>query len=317
MRNWSFLLALMLAASAAAQDPFNIKPQPAQILGGENYKFTAHARLVVLPVSVTAPGGKLVTDLPRQAFEVFENGIRQQINVFEREDVPVSMGVLIDNSGSMFQKMENAQNASATVVQASNPRDEVFVVNFSERSSIDAEMTSDLTKMEAGLARIDSRGNTAMRDAIADSIDYLLKNGGRDKKLLLVISDGEDNHSRITLEQLVNKARQSEILVYAIGLLSEYERREAKKAKRELDELTAASGGIAYYPHNAKQVREVALRVAHEIRNQYTIGYSPDVPNWDGTFRKIEVQVGGISANTRVRTRTGYYAIPDADHRVQ
>ncbi|HLJ47201.1 MAG TPA: VWA domain-containing protein [Bryobacteraceae bacterium] len=312
MRNWSSLLALMLAASAAAQDPLNISTQPALTMGGDKYRFTANARLVVLPVSVTAPGGKLITDLPQQAFGVFENGIRQRITVFEQEDVPVSMGVLIDNSGSMFQKLEDAQSAAATVVRASNPHDEVFIVNFSEQSSVDTQFTSDIERMEAGLAHIDSRGNTALRDAISNSIDYLVNKGKKDKKLLLVITDGEDNHSSITLEQLVNKARQTETLIYAIGLLSVHERLEAKKAQRGLEQLTTASGGIAYYPRGEKQVTQMSLRVAHEVRNQYTIGYSPGIPSLDGSFRKIEVVVNGVGANTRVRTRSGYYAMPDA-----
>jgi Ca-activated chloride channel family protein len=150
-----------------------------------------------------------------------------------------------------------------------------------------------------------------MRDAISSSMDYLRKNGKRQKKVLLVITDGNDNASNISLEKLVNRAQQNEILVYSIGLLNEEERREARLAKRALDEISHDSGGLAFYPKGASEVDAIALQVAHEIRNQYTIAYSPTVPAMDGSFRQIKVTVNG-PGHPVVRTRTGYYATPDS-----
>ena len=246
----------------------------------EEPTFSIGTRLVVLPVSVLDKSGKLVTDLPQKAFKVFENGVEQPIKIFRREDVPISLGIIIDNSGSMREKRQRVEAASLDLVRASNPQDEVFIVNFNDDPYLDVPFTNDIKKMEEGIARIDSRGGTAMRDAISESMDYMRKEGKRQKKVLLVITDGNDNASNVSLEKLVSRAQQNEILVYSIGLLNEEERREARLAKRALDSISHDSGGLAFYPKGASDVDEIALQVAHEIRNQYTIAYSPTVPQW-------------------------------------
>jgi VWFA-related protein len=307
------LVALFLLASScliwAQSSPQN--PPPQTPLSSEEPTFTVGTRLVVLPVSVLDKSGKLVTDLQQKAFKVFENGIEQPIKIFRREDVPISLGMIIDNSGSMREKRQKVETASVDLVKASNPQDEVFIVNFNDDAFLDVPFTNDIKKMEEGIARIDSRGGTAMRDAISMSMDYLRKEGKRQKKVLLIITDGNDNASNISLEKLVNRAQQNEVLVYAIGLLNEEERREARLAKRALDSISHDSGGLAFYPKGASDVDEIALQVAHEIRNQYTIAYSPTVQQMDGSFRQIKVTVNGPGHPT-VRTRTGYYATPDS-----
>ena len=267
-------------------------------------------RLVVLPVSVSEKGGKLITDLSQKAFKVYENGVEQPIKLFKREDVPVSLGIIVDNSGSMKEKRQQVEIASMDLVKASNRQDEVFVVNFNDIAYLDVPMTNDIKALEEGVARIDSRGGTAMREAIGMSIDYVKDNGKRQKKALLVITDGNDNASTLNLEKLVNRARQSEVLVYAIGLLNEEEKREARLAKRALDALTNETGGLSFYPKGVADVDRIALQVAHEIRNQYTIAYSPTVQAMDGSFRQIKVTVTG-PGHPQARTRTGYFATPD------
>jgi VWFA-related protein len=224
--------------------------------------------------------------------------------------VPVSLGIIIDNSGSMKEKRQKVEIASLDMVKASNPQDEVFIVNFNDEAWLDVPMTSDIKAMQAGVERIDSRGGTAMRDAISMSIDYLKKEGKRQKKVLLVITDGNDNASTINLEKLVSRAQQNEVLLFAIGLLNEEERHEARIAKRALDTIARESGGLTFYPKGVADVDQIALQVAHEIRNQYTIAYSPTVPQMDGSFRQIKVTVNG-PGHPLVRTRTGYYATPD------
>ncbi len=308
LRRSSFTAAFLLASFSFvwAQNP----PQPPAATP-EEPTFSVGTRLVVLPVSVLDKSGKLVTDLPQKAFKVFENGVEQPIKIFRREDVPISLGIIIDNSGSMREKRQRVEAASLDLVRASNPQDEVFIVNFNDDPYLDVPFTNDIKKMEEGIARIDSRGGTAMRDAISESMDYMRKEGKRQKKVLLVITDGNDNASNVTLEKLVNRAQQNEILVYAIGLLNEEERREARLAKRALDAISRDSGGLAFYPKGASDVDEIALQVAHEIRNQYTIAYSPTVPQMDGSFRQIKVTVNG-PGHPVVRTRTGYYATPDS-----
>jgi Ca-activated chloride channel homolog len=306
MRPLSSFITLFALASS-----FLIWAQSAPPSGAsEDPTFSVGTRLVVLPVSVLNKDGKLITDLQQKSFKVFENGVEQPIKIFKREDVPISLGIIIDNSGSMREKRQKVETASLDLVRASNPQDEVFIVNFNDDPYLDVPLTSDIKKMEEGIARIDSRGGTAMRDAIDSSMTYLKKEGHRQKKVLLVITDGNDNASNVSLEKLVNRAQQNEVVVYSIGLLNEEEHREARLAKRALDSISRDSGGLAFYPKSASEVDAIALQVAHEIRNQYTIAYSPTVPEMDGSFRQIKVTVNGPGHPT-VRTRTGYYATPD------
>jgi Ca-activated chloride channel homolog len=276
----------------------------------EEATFRADTRLVLLHASVVDKNGKLVTNLGREAFKVFENNVEQPIKIFKREDVPVSMGLIIDNSGSMRDKRQRVESAALGLVKASNREDEVFVVNFNDEAYLDQPFTNNIKKMEDALTKIDSRGGTAMRDALSMSIDYLKQNAKKNKQLLLVVTDGDDNTSMVTLEKLLAKTQQTEVLVYAIGLLNEEGRREAKRAKRALSALAEASGGLAYFPEETVEVEKFALQVAHDIRNQYVIAYTPTLAELDGSFRRIKVTVNGPN-RPAVRTRTGYYANAD------
>jgi Ca-activated chloride channel family protein len=268
-------------------------------------------RLVVLHATVVDKSGHLITTLAQSAFQVYENGVQQQVKLFKREDVPVSMGLVIDNSGSMRDKRQKVAAAAVALVKASNQEDEAFVVNFNDDAYLDCPFTNDVQKMEQALTKIDSRGGTAMRDAIRMSIDHIRQKAKKDKKVILVVTDGNDNASMVSLENLVKAAQQSEVIIYAIGLLSEEERREAKRAKRALDALTEATGGQAYYPKELADVDRIAHQVAHDIRNQYTITYTPSNQGLDGSFRQIRV-VANAPGRPVVRTRTGYYATPDS-----
>ena len=276
--------------------------------------FRSDTRLVLLHATVVDKSGRLVTNLGREAFKVFENGVQQPLKVFRREDVPVSLALVIDNSGSMRDKRGRVESAALALVKASNPQDEVMIVNFNDEAYEDVTFTNSLKKLEEGLTRIDSRGGTAMRDAISLTIDRIKEKAKRDKKILLAVTDGNDNTSIMTLEKLVQKAHESEVVIYAIGLLNEEERREAKRAQRALDALTEASGGLAYYPKGVADVDKIALQVAHEIRNQYILAYTPSDQALDGTFRQIKVTVNGPN-RPQVRTRSGYYATPDTPKR--
>jgi VWFA-related protein len=273
-------------------------------------QFRADTRLVVLHASVVDKKGKLVTNLDRDAFKVFENQQPQQIKLFRREDVPVSLGIIIDDSGSMMTKRSRVETAALAMVRESNPQDEVFIVNFNDDAYLDVPFTNDIRKMEQGLARIDSRGGTAMRDAINMSLDYERSEAKKDKKVLMVITDGNDNASNISLEKLVQRANQTDTLVYAIGLFTEEEKHEATKARRALNELTNATGGLAFYPKDVNEVQQLAVEIAHDIRNQYTIAYTPTIQQLDGSYRQIKVVVDAPGKPV-VRTRSGYYATPD------
>ncbi|RPI19555.1 MAG: VWA domain-containing protein [Acidobacteriales bacterium] len=278
---------------------------------GQDPLFKAESHLVVLHASVADRSGKLITNLPREAFKVYENNVEQEIKIFRREDIPVSLGIVVDNSGSMRPRRLQVEAAALQLVKASHPEDQVFIVNFNDEAYLDCPFTNSIAKLEEGLARIDSRGGTAMRDAISMSIDYIKEDGKLDKKVILAITDGNDNMSSITLEELVRKAQQSEVLIYAIGLPDEEMRREARNAKRALDSIASSSGGLDYFPKELPEVERIALQVAHEIRNQYVIAYTPSNPSLDGSYRQIRIAVDGPNRPV-ARTRTGYYATPEA-----
>jgi VWFA-related protein len=272
-------------------------------------QFIAESRLVVLHVSIADKRGHLVTNLKSNDFKVFENGILQQVKIFRHEDVPVSMGLLIDDSGSMREKRARVEAAALALVKASNPQDEVFIVNFNDEAYLDVPFTNDLSKMQQGLARIDSRGGTAMRDAINMSLDYEKTQAKKDKKVLVIITDGNDNASSASLERVVQRAAQGEVLIYAVGLLGEEEHHEATKAKRALKELTTSTGGMAFYPKDTNEVNDLALEIARDIRSQYTLAYTPQIAD-DGSYRQIKVTVDA-PGHPVVRTRSGYYASHD------
>jgi VWFA-related protein len=277
----------------------------------ETAVFRSDTRLVVLHATVVDRSGHLVTNLAREAFQVLENGQAQPVKIFKREDVPVSMGLIVDNSGSMRMKRAKVEAAAIALVKDSNPQDEVFIVNFNDEAFLDKDFTNNIKELEDGLARIDSRGGTAMRDAIRMSIDHLKEKAKKDKKVLVVITDGDDNSSLISLENLVKASQQSEVLIYTVGLLDDEERRAATRARRALKSLAEATGGDVYFPKDLAEVDRVAHQVARDIRNQYTIAYSPAVQALDGSFRQIKVNVNAPGRPT-VRTRSGYYATPDA-----
>jgi VWFA-related protein len=269
--------------------------------------FSSDARYVPLNVTVTDKNGRLVTNLTESSFQVLENGVPQPIRVFRHEDVPVSMGLVIDNSGSMRLTRAGVEAATLALVKDSNPEDESFVVNFNDEPYLDQDFTSDIALLQKGLSRIDAKGGTAMRDAIRVSIDHLHDKAKHDKKVIVVITDGNDNASMVTLDSLTKLAEQDGTLIYAIGLLNDQDRSEANKAKKALKILVDATGGQVFFPKDVSDVEPIAHEVAHDIRNQYSIWYAPLNDKLDNTYRKIEVKVKG-PGDPEARTRSGYWA---------
>src|SRR5579884_1571127 len=269
--------------------------------------------LVVLPVTVVDQKGQFVNSLQQSNFRVYEDGVEQQLAVFRREDIPVTMGLVIDNSGSMSDKRARVNEAALTLVQSSNRDDEVFVVNFNEDYYLDqpSDFTSDLSILREALQRIDARGSTALYDAVLASLDHL-KKGHRDKKVLLVVTDGEDNASRHRLEETIRAVQKTDAVIYAIGLLTQEDRRAARRARRALTALAEASGGLAFFPRDVAQVHQICLEVAQDIRNQYLLGYYPAAAGTAG-FRRVEVRLVNLPhglGKLIVRTRPGYFAQP-------
>ena len=273
-------------------------------------QFQSETRLVVLHASVTDKKGKRIRDLDKDAFTVYENGQAQQVTIFEHEDVPVSIGVVVDNSASMATKRRRVKAAALAMIRESNPQDEVFIVNFNDQAHIDVPFTNDLRRMEEGLARIDSRGGTAMCDAIEMSLNYLEKEAKKDKQVLIVITDGEDNSSKVSLESIVKHANRSEALIYSLGLFPDQDAYGTARARRALKELSKATGALAAYPGTVAEVQSLGIKIARDIRSQYTVGYTPTQEQLDGTYHRIRVRVDAPGKPV-VRTRSGYYATPD------
>ncbi len=275
----------------------------------DNSGFVSHPRVdeVLLHATVVDDKQRMVTNLDKGAFTVLEDGKPQNIVSFRHEDIPVAMGIVIDNSGSMREKRDRVNKAAINLVKASNPQDEIFIVNFNDEYYLDQDFTADLNKMREALEKVDTRGGTALYDAVVASADHLKKNGKLDKKVLLVVTDGEDNESQESLEQAIRRLQEENgPTVYAIGLLGEEKQRRARKALQFIAEKT---GGIAFFPRTLDQVDEISRQVAHDIRNQYTIGYKPTHPKSSGGYRaiKVDAKAKGYGKLT-VRTKSGYYA---------
>ena len=268
--------------------------------------FHVETRLVVVYATVTNDRGEPVTGLSRGAFTVYENGKRQPIALFRSDDVPVSLGLLIDNSGSMRSRRAPVEAAALDFARASNPQDEMFVLNFADKSRIDVPWTSDVRALEAGIARVDSIGGTALRDAIETAERYLARGATRDRKALVVITDGNDNASVATLDRIRSAAEQHDIAVYAVGLSTDRDP-HAGRSRRDLEALSEATGGCAYFPATVDRVGRVALDLARRIRMQYTIGYTPLDQALDGSYRRIRVTAKGVP-HLIVHTRVGYRA---------
>jgi len=293
------------APPAASSQPQTNQPQTSEDNG--TFVIRKNVDEVLLHATVVDDRQRIVTDLDRNAFSVFEDGKAQNIISFHHEDIPVAMGIVIDNSGSMREKRAKVNQAALNLVRSSNPQDEVFVVNFNDEYYLDQDFTNDLLKLKEALEKIDARGGTALYEAVVASAENF-KSAKLERKVLFVVTDGEDNASRETLEQAVKQLQQENgPSVYAIGILGEEE--HPKRAKRALEIIAQRTGGLAFFPKTLDEVDEISRQVAHDIRNQYTIGYKPTNPKGAGGFRTIRVEAKAKGHGKMVvRTRSGYYA---------
>ncbi|HWG18889.1 MAG TPA: VWA domain-containing protein [Terracidiphilus sp.] len=281
----------------------------------EGGQFIIHTEVeeVALNATVLDGNGHLVQDLKKDSFQVFEDGVRQNIISFQHTDLPVSIAMVVDNSGSMARKRPAVNKSALDLIEASNPNDEAFVVNFSDEAFIDQEFTTDINKLRDGLSHIESRGGTALYDAVAASADKLAADARHPKQVLVIITDGEDNASTLDLEQTIRKVQQlSGPVIYSIGLLfgDEMSHAEVRHARRALEMLSTETGGIAFFPKSMEQVDQIAAEVARDIRSQYTIGYHSTKPSTEPGFRRIQVNADAQGrSKLTVRTRTGYFPV--------
>jgi Ca-activated chloride channel homolog len=292
----------------------NIPPPPDEGAGQKGSTIKSTVNMVVLHVTVTDDRGQMVDSLTGRNFRVFEDKVEQKISLCTHEDIPLSMGLVVDNSGSMREKRSQVNDAAMTFVKTSNPQDEAFVVNFNDEYYLDTDgdFTNNQQDMSDALARIDSRGSTALYDAVIGSLNHL-KVGHKDRRVLLLITDGEDTASRSSFADTIRAAEKSNATIYAIGLYSGADRktdkRETRDGMRILKQLAEATGGQAYFPETLADVTPICQQVAREIRDQYTLGYYPSNTAMDGTFRTVKVEVAAAGhGKINARTRIGYYA---------
>jgi Ca-activated chloride channel homolog len=278
-------------------------PQP------DSYTIGICVEMVVLSATVRDHNGVLVSGLDKEDFQVYEDGIPQQIECFSHEDIPVTAGLVIDNSGTMGPKRSEVITASLAFARSSNPEDQMFVVNFNEKVSFglpdNMPFTDRVRQLEIALVAISADGRTALYDAVGAALDHL-KKGNRDKKVLVLISDGGDNASKLKLDRVLAMAKQSDAIIYTIGIFDED---NPERNLRVLSELAKATGGEAFLPGSAKEVIPICKRIANDIRTQYSITYQSTNKKQDGSFRAIKVMAGALHGRRlAVRTRAGYYA---------
>jgi Ca-activated chloride channel family protein len=297
------------APNASPQSPANQSDDQDRKLNDQGvFVFKKDVDEVMLHATVIDDKQHIVTTLDRTAFTVYEDGKPQNIISFHHVDIPVAMGIVIDNSGSMREKRNKVNQAALNLVRSSNPQDEVFVVNFNDEQYLDQDFTNNLLKLKEALEKIDARGGTALYDAVVASADHLKQNARLEKKVLFVVTDGEDNASSETLEQAVKQLSQENgAAVYAIAILGDEE--HPKRAKRALDIIAQRTGGIAFFPKTLDEVDAISRTIASDIRNQYAIGYKPSNPRASGGFRQIRVDAKAKGhSKLIVRTKSGYYA---------
>ncbi len=270
------------------------------------FVFKKQVEEVVLHATVMDEQRRLVPYLDRSAFTVYEDGVPQTITSFRREDVPVAMGIVIDNSGSMRDKRAEVNRAVMNLVRASNPEDEIFVVNFSQNYYLDQDFTSDANLLQASLRQVSTRGSTALYDAIVASAVHLNNNAHMDKKILMVITDGQDNMSQQTLQEATRRLQQvNGPMLFTIGLSGNGLQTTGRQA---LQSLADGTGGVAYFPDSLAQVSDITRTVAHDIRSQYIVAYKPRKQGARPAYQsiKMEARAPGYGRLT-VRTRTGFY----------
>ncbi len=295
--------------SPDAEQPTSVTGEPLR-KEGEGYVLHTNVEEVVLNATVLE-GSQLVQTLKKENFQVFEDGVKQGIISFQHTDLPVSIGLVVDNSGSMSKKRPAVNKCAVDLVEASNPEDEAFVVNFSDEAYIDQDFTSNVNKLRDGLSHIESRGGTALYDAVVASADKLVADAKRPKQVLVLITDGEDNASTLNLDQTIRRVQElSGPVIYSIGLLfgDEMSRAEVRHARRALELLSNETGGIAFFPKSIEQVDEISAEIARDIRSQYTIGYHSTKATTEPGFRRVLVtaEAPGMSKLT-VRTKSGYF----------
>lgn len=310
-RGATLVILLFLCLTAIVARP----RQPRQSASSGQGKISVETTLVVLPVRVTGTNGDFVSGLSQEHFGVYEDGRPQAITFFEQEDTPVTVGLVVDHSRSMGPKLPAVASAVSAFAQSSNPKDEMFVVDFSDNVSVELPggkpFTSNPGELAQAVSAVSARGMTALYDAVAEGLKHL-QLGRSDKKALVIVSDGGDNASRRKYADVLELAHRSQAVIYAIGLVGSHEEENPGVLRR----LCKDTGGLAFFPEEGQSVSDISASIARDLREQYTIGFVPE-KKYDDTFRKIRVDVKAAGrGKLQVRTRSGYLATPPKESAV-
>jgi Ca-activated chloride channel homolog len=296
------LVVLLVGCIAAAQGP-----PPGKTLEPEAFRISVDVDLVVLQATVRDHEGHPVMELGSKDFEVFEDGRPQPIRLFRHEDTPVTVGLIIDHSGSMRKKLADVTAGAQAFVQSSNRNDQMFVVNFNEIASLGLPtgmvFSDSVGTLGAAIWGAPAIGTTALYDAIVEGLKRLQK-GSSDKKVLIVISDGGDNASKTTLDRVLKMTEESSAMIYTIGI---FDTDDPDKNPRVLERLAHESGGEAFFPAEVSETLKICERIARDIRDQYTIGYSSTSAKKEGSYHKVRLTAHAkTDGKLAVRTRAGY-----------
>lgn len=303
---WLGVLFVVIAVTNSVRPQ---EPSPTPSRPGDEYTIRVDVEMVILHATAQDHKHALVSGLDKDNFQVYEDGVLQPIKNFSHEDIPVTVGLVIDNSGSMGPKRTDVIAAALAFARSSNPQDQIFVVNFNERVSYglpdNTPFTDQVAQLEVALSRIRAQGETALYDALAAALEHL-RMGNRDKKVLIIISDGGDNASKHKLTEIVTMVGQPDAIIYTIGIFDE---QDPDRNPVMLKRLAKDTGGEAFLPESLRDIAPICEKIAHDIRNQYTISYAPTNRKRDGTYRVIEVRASAPGrGRLSVRTRTGYFA---------
>jgi Ca-activated chloride channel homolog len=303
------LLALPALAQVSGPTVPNLPPEPPRNIGKP---IQQEVQLALVNVTVTDPYDRLVTGLEKDNFRVFEDGVEQEIRTFSSEDVPISIGVILDMSGSMSDKVGKARQAAVQFFRTANPRDEFFLVSFADRAQLTSPFTSSVAELQNRMMFTTAQGRTALFDGIYLGLSQM-RHARNARHALLVISDGGDNHSRYNESDIRNFLREADCQLYAIGI---YDPNDMARTPEErygptlLSELAEMTGGRAFSVSSLSDLPDIAAKIGMELRNQYVLGYKPSDEKHDGTWRKIKVKLvppRGLPP-LDVYAKTGYYA---------
>ncbi len=304
-----------LAAAAVAAFGLTVRSDVAgkafaQVLDELQQTLMVDVDLVVVNATVTDPLNRYVTSLQREHFRLYEDRVEQDIQYFSAEDVALSLGIIFDISGSMKDKASVARDAAATFLRTGSPDDEYFLVAFNSSAEVLQEFTTDISRLQNHLIFARTSGMTALYDAVYLGLETLGQ-GINTKKALLMITDGEDNHSRYTFSNVREYVKESDVQIYAIGIVDAYGSQLGlgRAGRSNINELAETTGGRAFFPNSVYELEDITTKIAVELKNQYVLGYTSSNENADGEWRDVQVRIERVPGLPRltVRARQGYY----------